>query len=192
MHTYNRFYRKRRKSTHELLDTADTGSQERSRTSGRDFPQPPGRENRFRGLFDAEEPETDIDVTTSKMPTDAVFSYLSAIGPIRVLNHDEEFALAKRIAEGEAQIATETLCSLLALHSVLAMGQKVISGTVHAREIVDGSDETSVNPTIDDKILQSRFRSRLTKIRYLARRHERITKQCDNAISPIKRKKLDQ
>ena len=192
MHTFNHFYRRPRKSTHESLDTADAELPKRSHTGRGDFHQLPGHEYQFGGLFDAEEPETDIDVATSKMPTDAVFSYLSAIKPIRVLNHDEEFALAKRIAEGEAQIATETLCSLLALHSVLAMGQKVISGTVHAREIVDGSDETSVNPTIDDKILQSRFRSRLTKIRYLARRHERITKQCDNAISPIKRKKLDQ
>src|SRR5215510_3513928 len=116
MNTFNRFYPKRRKSsTHELVDTADTGLQERSRTSGWDFPQLAGHENQFGGLSDAEEPETDIDATSQKS-SDAVFSYLSVIGPIRVLTREEEHELAKSIANDEAQIAVEASSSLLALH----------------------------------------------------------------------------
>jgi RNA polymerase sigma factor (sigma-70 family) len=72
MNTFNRFYRKRRKSsTHELVDTADTELRKRSCASGWDFPQLPGHETQFGGLSDAEEPETDIDVATSQKPTDA-------------------------------------------------------------------------------------------------------------------------
>src|SRR5215471_5822876 len=124
MNTFNRFYRKPRKSTHEALDTADAELPKRSRASGRDFPQPPGRENQFRGLFDAEEPDIDIDVPTSQKPTDAVFSYLSAIKPTRVLTREEELDLAESIADGEAQIAAEASSSLLALHWALDVGKK--------------------------------------------------------------------
>ena len=193
MNTYNRFDRGQDKSfTHEFFAPAATGRQGQSNESASDYPELRDLENQPGELSVGKEISVDIDIGASGNHRDSFLAYLREIGSMRVLNRDEEFALAKRIAEGQAQIATETLCSLLALHSVLAMGQKVISGTVHAREIVDGSDETSVNPRTDDKILQSRFRSRLTKIRYLARRHERITEQCDNAISPTKRKKLDQ
>src|SRR5215467_8688123 len=159
MNTFNRFYRKRRKSsTHEVVDTADTGFQERSRTSGWDFPQLVGHENQFGGLSDAEEPETDIEVATSQKPTDAVFSYLSAIGPIRVLTREEELELAKNIAEGEAQIAAEALSSLVALRWVLDVGKRVASGLVDAHEVVDEPDQASGNPTMDGRVIRIRFR----------------------------------
>ncbi len=192
MNTFNRFDRIQHKSfTHEFFDPAIAGLRWHSDESSLDSLQLPDRENRPDDLSDGKESDTDIGNGTSEKRPDSVFSYLSAIGPIRLLTRDEELSLAKRIAEGEAQIAAETLCSLLALHCVLAMGQKVTSGTVHAREIVDGADEASGNPMNNDKILQSRFRSRLAKIRYLALRHERTTEQCDKAMNPIKRKKLD-
>src|SRR5215470_2789006 len=191
MNTYNRFDRGQDKSfSQEFFDSGDAGWQGQSHESASDYPELPHRENQPGELSVGKEIDNDFDVEGPEKRTDSVFVYLRGIGSIPVLNRDEELALAKRITEGEAQIATETLCSLLALHSVLAMGQKVISGTVHAREILDGADETSGNPMTDDKILQSRFRSRLGKIRRLARRHELTTEQCDNAISPIKRDQL--
>jgi RNA polymerase primary sigma factor len=192
MNTYNRFDQGQDKSsTYEFFDPAGADWHPQSHERGSDFPELPHQENQSDEPSVGREIDTDIDSGDSGKRTDSVFAYLRGIGPIRVLNRDEELALAKRITEGEAQIATETLSSLLALHSVLAIEQKVISGTVHAREIVDGADQTSGNPMTDDKILQSRFRSRLAQIRRLARRHERTTEQCDNAISPIKRNQLD-
>src|SRR5215510_11162174 len=191
MHTHNRFYRKPRKSTHESHDTADTELPKRSRESGRDFPQPPGYENQFRGLFDAKEPGTDIDVPTSQKPTDAVFSYLSAIGPIRVLTREEEHELAKSIADGEAQIAAEALSSPLALHWVLDVGKKVANGLIDAREVVDQPDQAFGNPTIDGRVIRIRFRKRLTKLKSLAQRYERTAGRRKQPISAIKRTNLD-
>ena len=192
MPNFNRFYRKRRKSsTHELVDTADTGLQERSRRSGWDFPQLPGNENQFGGLSDAKEPETDIDLATSQKRTDAVFSYLSAIAPIRVLTREEELGLAKSIADGEAQIAAEALSSLVALHWVLDVGNKVASGLVDAREVVDGPEQASGNPTIDGRIMRIHFRKRLTKLKSLAQRYKRTTGQRKQPMSAIKRTNLD-
>src|SRR5215472_3539549 len=162
MNTFNRFYRKPQKSsTNELLDTADTGLRKPSRTSSWDFPQLPGHENQFGGLSDAEEPDTDIDVATSQKSIDAVFSYLSAIGPIRVLTREEEHELAKSIANDEAQIAVEASSSLLALHWALDVGKQVASGLVDAGEVVERPDQSSGNPTSDGRVVRICFQKRL-------------------------------
>ena len=186
MNTHNPFYRKHRKSfTREFIDPAEPGLAEHSGwNSGRLL----DRENQVDGLSEGKEMEAD----SSAPRADSLFSYLSGIGSIRVLSREEELALAKRIAEGKALIATEVLSSLLALHCVLAIGKKAANGTVHAREIVGDTDKASGSPPIDDKILQRRFRNRLAKLEYLARRHERTTEQRDNPMNRIKRKKFDQ
>src|SRR5262245_8509081 len=192
MNTFNHFYRKSGKSpTHEILDAVDTGLRKRSRTSGWEFPQLPGHENQFGGLSDAEEPETDIDVPTSQKSTDAVFSYLSAIGPIRVLTREEEHELAKSITNGEAQIAAEALSSLVALHWALDLGKQVANGVIDAREVVDQPDQVSGNPTIDGRIIRIRFRKRLTKLKSLAQKYERTAGQRKQPMSAIKRANLD-
>src|SRR5215510_588376 len=192
MNTFNHFYRKSGKSpTHEILDAVDTGLRKRSRTSGWEFPQLPGHENQFGGLSDAEEPETDIDVATSQKSTDAVFSYLSVIGPIRVLTREEEHELAKSIANDEAQIAVEASSSLLALHWALDLGKKVTNGLIDAREVVDGPNEASGNPIIDGRVIRIRFRKRLTELKSLAQRYERTAGQRRQPMSAIKRTNLD-
>jgi RNA polymerase primary sigma factor len=192
MNTFNRFYRKPgQSSTHELLDTVDTGLRKRSRTRDWDFPQLPGHENQFVGLSDAEEPETDIDDAASQKHTDAVFSYLSAIGPLGVLTREEELGLAESIADGEAQIAAEALSSLVALHWVLDVGRRVVSGLVDAGEVVDGPDQSSGDPPIDGRVMRIRFRTRLTKIKSLAQKYERIAGQRKQPMSAIKRTNLD-
>jgi len=192
MSTFNRFYRKHSKaSSHEFLDTADTGLQERSGENGWDLPQPLDHANQFDGPSEAEEPEADIEVEAPGKSADSVFSYLSAIGPIGVLSREEESELAKSIAEGEAQIAAEALSSLIALHRVLDVGKKVTSGLVDARDVIDEPKQASGNPASDGKITQIRFRKGLAKLKYLARRYERTTGQLDPRMSAIKRNKLD-
>jgi RNA polymerase primary sigma factor len=192
MNTFNRFYRKHSKaSSHEFLDTADTGLREHSGESGWDFPQPLDHANQFDGPSEAEESEADIDVETPGKRTDSVFSYLSAIGPIGVLSREEESELAKSIAEGEAQIAAEALSSLVALHRVLDVGKKVTSGLVDARDVIDEPRQVSGNPANDGRVSQIRFRKGLAKLKYLARRYERTTGQLGHRMSAIKRDKLD-
>ena len=192
MSTFNRFYRKHSKaSSHEFLDTADTGLQERSGENGWDLPQPLDHANQFDGPSEAEEPEADIEVEAPGKSADSVFSYLSAIGPIGVLSREEESELAKSIAEGEAQIAAEALSSLIALHRVLDVGKKVTSGLVDARDVIDEPKQASGNPANDGKVTQIRFRKGLAELKYLARRYERTTGQLDPRMSAIKRNKLD-
>src|SRR5215471_13180975 len=191
MNTFNRFYRNPRKSTHKSHDIADTGLRKRSRTRGWEFPQLPGHETQFGRLSDAEEPETDIDVPTSQKPTDAVFSYLSAIGSIRVLTREEEHELAKSIANDEAQIAAEASSSLLALHWALDLGKKVANGLIDARDVVDQPDQASGNPTIDGRVVRICFQRRLRKLKSLAQKYERTAGQRKQPMSAIKRANLD-
>src|SRR5215813_8602814 len=191
MNTFNRFYRNPRKSTHKSHDIADAELPKRSPTSGWDFPQPLDHENLFGGLSDAEEPETDIEVATSPKRTDAVFSYLSAIGPIRVLTREEEHELAKSIANDEAQIAVEASSSLLALHWALDVGKRVANGLIDAREVVDGPDQAFKNSTVEGRVIRIRFRKRLTKLKSLAQRDEHSAGQRKQPMSAIKRTNLD-
>lgn len=194
MNTYNRSYRKYRKaSKYESLDSANTALREHSHETGWDSSQLPDGEYSWDRLPDEEELDASVDnIGASGKHADPVRLYLSAIGSTRILSREEEFLLAKRIAEGEAQIAQETLSSLFALYWVLDTGKKVASGLVNARDVVDQPNETPGNPLIDDKILQSRFQNRLMSLKYLARRYERTTDQCGKPMNPIRRKKLEQ
>lgn len=192
MNSFNHFYRKRGKSlTNQSPDTNNTGSQERSDESGWDSAQTLDQENQLDGLSNDEEPNPQLDVETSANYTDPVYSYLRSIGPIDVLNREEELGLAQSIAEGEAQIAAEALSSLVALHRVLEVGKKVANGFIDARDVIDEPKQLSGNPAIDGKVTQVRFRKRMAKLNYLARRYERTTGQGNRRMSEIKRNRLD-
>lgn len=192
MNTFNGFYRKHRNSsTPESFDLADSDLAGPSHENGCDYRQPLDHEKQSDGLSDGEDDGVDIDIDPSGKSTDSVFSYLSTIGPIRVLSRDEEIDLAKRITTGEAWIAAEALSSLLALHSVLEAGRKVANGLVDAREVVDEPNKATGNPRLNEKVIRVRFRSRLTKLKTLARRYEQTSGQLNRSMSAIKRKTLD-
>jgi RNA polymerase primary sigma factor len=73
----------------------------------------------------------------------------------------------------------------------LQLGRRVASGNIHAHELVDGSDDTSESPAHNDRILLKAFQNRLTRLKRLARRHERTATQCNKAASRLKRNELD-
>ena len=192
MNTFNRFYQKRRtSSTREIAGRTDGGLPDQARESGWDVARPPAHETQFDLISDEEEPDSQDDGDASEKSGDAVFSYLRAIGPIRVLGREEEFALAKTIAEGEAQIAAQALSSLFALRRVLGMGKKIAAGLVDAREVIDEPADASRNPTVNEKLIETRFRARLARLKYLAHRYERTAGQRKSSTSAFKRRKID-
>jgi hypothetical protein len=192
MNTFNRFHRKRGKSTtREFVDTADRGLREPAGKIVWDSAQPLDHENQFDGLSDEAEPDPQFDDDNSEKRGDGIFSYLSAIGPIRILSREEELALARSITDGQTQIDTETLSSLFALRWVLDVGKKVATGLVPARDVIDEPAAAPENRAIEDRALESRFRKRMAKVKYLARRYERTSGQHKSSISTVRRKKLD-
>ena len=191
MNTFKHSSRKHRKSSiHEILHPIDAGLWERPHDNGWN-PQPLDDENQFDGLSDPEDKSSNLDNDSLGKGKDSVFSYLSSIGGMRVLTREEEFGLAKIIAEGEAEVSVEALSSLLALHSVLEVGKNVSNGLVRTCEVVKKSAEADGDSMIDDKVIEVRFRNRLTRLQSLARRYEYTSGRRKNTISPIKRIKLD-
>jgi RNA polymerase primary sigma factor len=123
--------------------------------------------------------------------TNPVVSYLREVKSIPVLSREEEILLAQRIEEGETQIAEEALSSMLALHWTLGLGQRVAAGLVNVRDVVKDSDETSAKPLVNERILKTRFRTRMRKLQYTAKSHERTAKVLKKAMTNCRRKQLD-
>jgi RNA polymerase primary sigma factor len=184
MSSYNRFYPKRRKAAARNYQPEANGRGWASALS-------PDQEGRLDTRLGNDDIHTDHGDTGSPERADSIRTYLKDIGSVHLLNRDQELALAKRIEGGETRIAAETLSSLVALHWVLQLGRRVASGNIHAHELVDGSDDTSESPAHNDRILLKAFQNRLTRLKRLARRHERTATQCNKAASRLKRNELD-
>ena len=131
------------------------------------------------------------DEILSRTP-DPIVSYLREVKSIPLLSREEEILLAQRIEEGETQIAEEALSSMLALHWTLDLGQRVAAGLVNVRDVVSESDdETSANPWANERILKTRFRTRMRKLQYMAKSHDRTAKVLKKAMTHCRRKQLD-
>jgi len=123
--------------------------------------------------------------------TNPIVAYLREVKSIPFLNREEEILLAQRIEEGETQIAEEALSSLLALHWTLGLGQRVAAGLVNVRDVVKDSEETSAKPVVHERILKTRFRTRMRKLQYMAKNHERTAKVLKGAMTNCRRNQLD-
>jgi RNA polymerase sigma factor (sigma-70 family) len=103
--------------------------------------------------------------------------------PQHFLSRDDEVMLAQRIEEGEAQIVEEALSSLLALRWTLSLGKKVAAGQVNVRDIVKISPEVSGEILIDDRILKIHFQTRMRKLQYMAKIHERTASRLEKPMA---------
>jgi RNA polymerase primary sigma factor len=179
MNSFNRFYTKRRRTSAQPF-------QLQANEDDWDLARAHEREDRFDTLADNQKPHADLDELGATPHVDSVRAYLRDIGSVRILSRDEELALAKRIKGGEAQIAAETLSSLVALQWVLQLGKRVADGSLHAHDLVDGSDESSGTADDNGEIQQRTFQRRLTQLKTLARQHRHTTSQCALPTTALK------
>ena len=142
-------------------------------------------------LSDDAELDRGFDDDTSATTTNPVVSYLRDVKSIPLLNREEEIVLAQRIEEGETQIADEALSSMLALRWTLGLGQRVAAGLVNVRDVVRDPDETSAKLLDDERILKTRFRTRMRKLQYMAKSHERTEKGLKKPMTDRRREQLD-
>ncbi len=142
-------------------------------------------------LSDEVETETGFENDTSEHEKDPVFQYFWEMGSIPLLTREEEVGLARKIEDGEAQIATEALSSLLALRWALDLGKRVAAGQVDVRDGLSDLDETSADLSVDQKIHKSRFRTQIRNLQRLARSYDRTAGQLEKRTNRTGGKQLD-
>ena len=137
--------------------------------------------------------ERDNDSVNAALGTteNPVLLYLRDVGSIPLLSREAESKLAQRIQDGEAEIATQALSSLLALRCALDLGKKVAVGLVNVRDVVSDPDETAENLSVDEKKLKVHFQTQMRKLQYLADSYESTARQLDKRLSDGRRKRLD-
>src|SRR5437867_6060322 len=98
--------------------------------------------------------------------------------------------LAQRIEEGENQIAEEALSSTLALHWTLGLGKRIAAGMVNVRDVARDPDETSAELLVNERIVKTCFRTRMRKLQYMAKSHERTARGLKKPMTDCRRKQL--
>jgi RNA polymerase primary sigma factor len=117
---------------------------------------------------------------------------LRDVKSIPLLNRDEEITLARRIKEGETEIADEALSSMLALRWTLGLGRRIAAGLVNVVDVVKEPDETSAELLVGERILKNRFQARMKKLQRLAKNHERVLRGMKEPITASRRRQLDE
>jgi len=183
MNKFNRFYSKQHK--------ASKGNRQADANQGEsDWAGADDLSDQLDPLSNRPKPHTVRDDGDAGQSGDSVRTYLRDIGSVPILTRDQEVALAQGIEVGEAQVAAMTLSSLTALQWALQQGERVVSGSVDRRNLVDGLDELPNSVSDNDEVLQRKFKKTMTQLRILARRHRNTLALCSLRQSASTRRVL--
>ena len=125
------------------------------------------------GEEEAEEEEKvkEIDLTpgTLSRTADPVRLYLKEMGSVPLLSREGEIEIAKKIEEGEKEVATVVFGTPMIIKDLLSLSEKVRHGKVSIREVVSAFeeefDEEGVVQEQDDAELTSRTVEAISKMR---------------------------
>ena len=84
--------------------------------------------------------------------SDPVRMYLRRMSSVPLLTREGEVEIAKRIEEGEREILHVVIASPVALQEIVSIGQALLAGKVHLREVVRDYDEESDHPAQQARI----------------------------------------
>jgi RNA polymerase primary sigma factor len=121
---------------------------------------------------------------------DPVASYLQQLKCFRLLSREEEVILARKIEEGQARIANETLSSLLAIRWTLGLGEQVAARLVNVRDVVEAPDDAATELAVDECTLTARFRTGIKRLKYMAASHDATARQLKKSSSKRVRQRL--
>jgi RNA polymerase primary sigma factor len=92
-------------------------------------------------IQEEEEEEVDFDRDLFGKLNDPVRMYLRDMGSVSLLTREEEVEIAKRIEEGEQEIASAVLNAPIAIREILGFGDKLKAEKISVREIIEDLDE---------------------------------------------------
>ena len=94
---------------------------------------------------------------------DPVRMYLREMGSVSLLNRDEEVEIAKRIEEGEKEIADVALNAPFIIRELISIGEKLKSDKISVREIIRDLDNEEID--VDEEHYKKKLLSSIEKIR---------------------------
>ena len=145
------------------------------------------------------EEEVAAEEETAKGPfeklNDPVRMYLREMGSVSLLNRDEEVEIAKRVEEGEKEIADIVLNAPLIVREVLTIGEKLKIDKISVREIIRDLDDEEAE--IDEELYIKKVLSLVDRIKRSEQKkldlQKKLTqKNLSEAKKKELKKKLDQ
>jgi len=85
------------------------------------------------------------------------------MGSVSLLNRDEEVEIAKRIEEGEKEIAEVVLNAPLMVREIFSIGEELKYDKISVREMIGGLDDEELD--IDEEPYKKRVLSLVEKIK---------------------------
>ena len=110
-----------------------------------------------------EESEEDLNQAPFEKFNDPVRMYLREMGSVSLLNREEEVEIAKRIEEGEKEIARVILHSPIIIREVIALGERLKEEKISIREVIAGIDDEEAD--IDEEYYLKKVFSLIGKIK---------------------------
>jgi len=126
---------------------------------------------------------------------DPVRMYLREMGSVSLLNREEEVEIAKRIEEGENEIADVALSAPLIIRELIHIGEKLKSEKISVREVIMNLDNEEVE--IDEEHYLKKVLSIIEKIKRGEQKHLELQiklkqKHLSEAKKRELKKKIDQ
>ena len=115
---------------------------------------------------DGDESEGPINQTPFEKFNDPVRMYLREMGSVSLLNREEEVEIAKRIEDGEKEIARVILRSPIIVREVISLGEKLKADKLSIREVIADIDDEETD--IDEEYYLKKVFSLIGRIK----RHE--------------------
>jgi RNA polymerase primary sigma factor len=137
----------------------------------------------------AGEAEEELEPTPFEKFNDPVRMYLREMGSVSLLNRDEEVEIAKRIEEGENEIADVALSAPLIIRELIHIGEKLKYEKISVREVVRNLDNEEVE--IDEEHYMKKVLSIIEKIKRGEQKHLELQKKLKQKhLSEAKKREL--
>ncbi len=120
---------------------------------------------------------------------DPVRIYLREMGSTSLLNREEEVEIAKRIEEGEKEVAAVVLHSPIAIREIISIGENLKSDRISVREVIRDSNDEGTD--IDEQYYKRKVLSLVQRInRREQKKLELQKKLTQKHLSEVKRIEL--
>ncbi len=131
----------------------------------------------------------ELEPTPFEKFNDPVRMYLREMGSVSLLNREEEVEIAKRIEEGENEIADVAVSAPLIIRELIHIGEKLKFEKISVREVVRNLDNEEVE--IDEEHYLKKVLSIIEKIKRGEQKHLELQKKLKQKhLSEAKKREL--